>query len=126
MSKGLKNLFLVHAVVGVVFGAAFLIKPGGFLLLFDWSPIDPLISRVLGAALLALAWSSYRGWQATERAQVATLLEMEAVFTVLAAVGLLRHLLFGKYLPFAWVICAMFIAFAIAWIVFLVKKPESA
>ena len=122
MSKTLKYTFLVHAVVAVVFGLPMLIAPGRFLQAFGWKPIDPITSRILGAALLALAWSSYRGWRAREWAQVAIVVEIEAVYTVLACVGLLRHLLFARYPAIVWLDFAIFALFAIAWVVSLVKK----
>jgi len=122
MSKALRATFLVHAVVALVLGVPLLIVPGQFLNLFIWRPIDPLISRLLGAALLALAWGSFRGWQATERAQVKTLLEIEAVFTVLGSIGLLRHLLIASYPLIVWVVFLLLVVFSIAWIYFLIKK----
>jgi hypothetical protein len=122
MPKALKYLFLIHAVVAVIFGALLLIAPGRFLVWVGWAPVDPILSRVLGAALLALAWSSFRGWQATERTQVTTLVEMEVAFTVFACLGLLRHLLFAHYPFIAWALFAVFAIFAVAWIVSLLKK----
>jgi hypothetical protein len=122
MSKALRITFLVHAVVALVLGLPLLILPGQFLDLFIWRPIDPLISRLFGAALLALAWGSFRGWQATERAQVKTLLEIEAVFTVLGSIGLLRHLLIASYPAIVWAVFILLVVFAIAWIYFLIKK----
>jgi len=114
MSKGLKTLFGVHAVVALLVGAPLLVVPGRVLLWLGWAPIDPIVSRLLGAALLALAWSSFRGWQ--------TLSQMEAVFTVLACVGLLRHLLFGRWPLVPWLVFAVLAAFAAAWIAFLVRR----
>jgi hypothetical protein len=92
--------------------------------LLGWAPIDPIGSRLLGAALLALAWSSFRGWLATERKQVRIVIEMEAVFTVLACVGLLRHLLFARYPIVPWVVFAVFLIFAVAWTLFLVRRED--
>lgn len=122
MSKALKTTFLVHAVVAVVFGLPLLIIPGRLLTWVGWAPIDPIAGRLLGAVMLALAWSSFRGWMATERAQVAILVEMEAVYTVLACVGLLRHLLFGQWPWFPWLVFALYLVFALAWIYFLVRR----
>jgi hypothetical protein len=122
MSKGLKVLFLIHAAISLIFGLLLLVIPGRFLLALGWAPIDPIASRMLGAALLALAWGSFRGWQATERVQVAILIELETIFTVLVCVGLLRHLLFASWPLMVWLIFALFLAFAIAWIYFLVRK----
>ena len=127
MSKALKFTFLIHAVVAVLFGAPLLIIPGRFLWWVGWGTwrtIDPLMSKLVGAALLALAWSSFRGWRATERAQVTILVEMEAVFTVSCCVAWLRNLLISPW-PYplkVWIVFAILALFAIAWITFLVKK----
>jgi hypothetical protein len=120
MSKSLRTTFLVHAVVGVIFGVPMLLAPGRLLTWLRWRPIDPIISRLLGAALLALAWSSFRGWRAEDRRRVAILLEMEVVFTVLGCVGLLRHLLFGAFPLVPWMVFAIMAIFAAAWIISLV------
>ena len=124
MSKALKTTFLVHAVFAALGGAILLLIPGRFLLWLGWAPIDPIMSRLFGAALLALAWSSFQGWRAREWAQVAPLVQLEAVFTGLACVGLLRHLLFGRWPLMVWLLFAVFLAFAIAWSVFLVQHRE--
>jgi hypothetical protein len=121
MSKGLRLTFLVHAVVAVLSGLLLLVIPGRFLLFIGWAPIDPIASRLLGAALLALAWSSFRGWRAVEWGQVAILVELEVVFTVLACVGLLRHLLFGWWPLVPWLVFAVFALFAAAWIFSLAR-----
>lgn len=122
MSNSLKYTFLIHAIVALVYGALMLVVPGRFLGLFGWIPIDPLISRLLGAAMLAMAWSSFRGWQATERAQVNILIEMEVVFTVLGCLGLIRHLVLGGYPYYVWLNFAVLLVFAIVWIYHLLKK----
>ncbi len=126
MSKGLKALFLVHAIVGIVAGGLLFIIPGRFLGWVNWGEnLDPIATRVLGAALLALAWSSLIGWRATERSQVDVLVQMETVFTVLACVGMLRHMYQGSgWVAAAWVMLGLFAAFAIAWSFFLVVRRE--
>ena len=121
MSKALKITFLVHGIVSLILGALMLLIPGRFLTILGWAPIDPIISRLLGAALLALAWSSFRGWRATEWTQVAILVELEAAFCVLACVGLLRHLIIAYYPLIVWLDFAVFAVFAIAWIFFLIR-----
>lgn len=122
MSKSLKITFLVHAVIAVLVGAPLLIAPGRLLTWIGWAPIDPLISRLFGAALVALAWSSFRAWQAVGRDEVVILVEMEAAFAVLGCVGLLRHLLFSRWPATVWVVFAVLAAFAVAWVVHLVRR----
>jgi hypothetical protein len=119
MSKWLRILFLVHAVVAAVGGLPLLLAPGRTLGWLGWAPIDPLISRILGAALLALAWSSWRGRRAATRAQVALLVEVEAAFTVLTCAGLLRQLLASHWPVYVWLLFGVFAAFAVAWVVAL-------
>ena len=125
MSKALKSTFLIHAIVAFLVGAPLLVAPGRFLGLFSWAPVDPLLDRVLGAALLGLAWSSYRGWKATDKAQVAVLLEMDAIFCVLSSLGLLRHLLIAYYPPIVWLLFAVLLVFAVTWLIFLFRKPKT-
>ncbi len=122
MSKSLRYTFLVHAVVALVFGLPLLIIPGQTLDLFGWAPIDPIMSRLLGAALLALSWGSYRGWRAAVRSDVAILLQVEAIFTVLSVAGILRHLLVGSWPWYIWMTFIIFVLFAVAWIYHLLRK----
>lgn len=122
MSKSLRNTFLVHAIVALLFGLPLLVVPGRTLDLFGWAPIDPIMSRLFGAALLALSWGSYRGWQAAVRGDVQILLQVEAIFTVLGALGILRHLLSGSWPWYVWMIFIVFILFAAAWIYHLLRK----
>jgi hypothetical protein len=121
MSQALKVAFLIHAAVGCLFGIPLFLVPGRLLQWVGWRPIDPIISRVLGAALLALAWSSFRGWRSAERSQL-VILEMEAVFTILGSIALLRHLLSSPYPVMVWIVLAIMVIFAVTWIVFLLRQ----
>ena len=122
MTTSTKITFLIHAIVALIFGLLMLIIPGRFLVFFDWAPIDPIAGRLLGAALLALSWSSYRSYVANEWSKVYIVVELETIFTVLACVGLLRHLLVGSWPWFPWTLFAIFAILAIAWIIALVRK----
>lgn len=122
MSKYLKILFPVHMVVAAILGVLFLVIPGRFLGWFGWAPVDPLLTRVLGAALLGLAWGSFRGWRSDNPAQARVLIELDAVFCTVGALGLLRHLVIANYPYYVWLLFGGLALFAIAWIVALVKK----
>jgi hypothetical protein len=121
MSKSLKYTFLIHVFVSLVFGTALLLAPGRFLGLFGWTPVDPLISRLMGATLLALAWSSYRGWGASSYEQVSALVEMEVIFTMFGSLGLLRQLLKAWYPWYVWFVFTVLLVFAIDWAYYLWK-----
>jgi hypothetical protein len=119
MSKWLKVLFLIHAVVALVFGVPLLLAPGRFETWLQWAPIDPIMSRLFGAALLGMAWAAFRALSAREWSQVALLVELGVVFDGLACLGLLRHLTTGHYPILVWTLFAMFLAFTVAWVVVL-------
>jgi hypothetical protein len=77
---------------------------------------------MLGAAMLALGWGSVRGYRAASWDEVEILVEVETAFTVLAAVGLLRHLLIASWPWYVWMVFAVFAIFAVAWVYHLLKK----
>ncbi len=122
MSNALKITFLLYGIVTLVVGLPLLIFPGQIWEVLVWLHIDPILSRLFGAALLAMSWSSFRGWQAKERVQVKILLELEAVFAVLGSLGIIRHLVVAVYPPIVWITLVVLVVFAVAWIVFLLKK----
>ena len=124
MSKALKYTFLIHAVVTAVIGVLLFLIPGRFLSWVGWGPIEPVINRLFGAAILGLSWGSFRGWRASTWAQVAFLVEMEALFCILACVAVVRHLLLARYPLIVWLVLAVFLVFGIAWIVLWVQQRQ--
>jgi hypothetical protein len=122
LSSGLRLTFLIHAVVSLVFGVSLFILPRLVTMLVRWPQADPLITRLLGAALLALAVSSWMGYRATRREEVTNAVTLEMVFTVASCIALLRHLLFLPTPAFAWVILVIMALFALAWIFFYFKR----
>jgi hypothetical protein len=112
-----KAIFYVFGLLCLVVGALLLLAPGRFLGLFSWKPIDPLLSRVLGAALLSMAWGDWRAVRAGNTKVAVTLAEVFFAFTALSSVGLLRHLLFAHYAFVIWVLCAVMVIFGVLWAV---------
>jgi hypothetical protein len=123
MSKLLRYTFLVQAVLAVVAGAALFIAPGRSMGLLDWAPVEPLLFRLLGAALLAMAWTSLYAFRAERREQVLILVQMQAIFCGLGAVGFLRHFL-PSYIfpPVVWIVFGVLAIFTVIWVWSLIKK----
>lgn len=134
ISNSLRVTFLVHMIVALVLGAALWLIPGRTINLLGWVPeqvqlpqselsvpgqtfVDPVITRVLGAALLALGYASYLGWRASRRDQVSLLVQVEFVYCVLGAVAILAGMFtLGRPLPvIGWVLAAILVAFAVVW-----------
>lgn len=59
ISSGLRTLFLVHFVVGLVVGLLYLLVPGMFMGWFGMPVPDELPYRIVGAAVLAFTASSW-------------------------------------------------------------------
>jgi hypothetical protein len=124
MSKALKTTFMVHTIVALLFGLPMLFIPGRLLGALGWAPIDPIVSRLLGAAMIALSWSSYRAAGLGDKLPKIgqkLLVELEAVYCALGAIGLLRHTLAAYYTWIVWLPAIVLILFAAAWVYFLIK-----
>ena len=115
MAKLLKPTLLVHMILALVLGALLLIIPGGFLGAIGWAPVDPIISRILGAALLAMAWGNFRVWRGGSPAETRLWVEFGLVFDTLAAIGVLRHLVTGWWPAMVWILFAVLAVAAVAW-----------
>jgi hypothetical protein len=122
MSRGLKITFLIHAIVALVFGFVMYLQPAPSARLVQWTGADDNMTRIYGAALLALAVSSWLGYRATRWEEVRILVLMEIALTALSAVGWLWGLLFRGTPAFAWVAVIIWVAFAVAWTNFYLKR----
>ena len=122
ISSGLRTLFLVHFIAGLVFGLAYLLIPGTFMGWFGIKVPDLEPYRMIGAAVLAFAASSWLGSKAAGWDDVRIIVQTEIVWTVLASLGLLYGLLLLGLPAAYWVNAIIMIIFAIAFIYFYSKK----
>ena len=136
MSRMLKLALLIQMIVSVILGVLLLVIPGSFLTWLGWVPNDPVISRVLGAALLALSWGDWRVWRSSAKAEARLLVEIHLGFAVLAGGTVLRHLLAaalaegatlgrlfaGGWPVMMWTVFGVFGLLALMWLWILVKE----
>lgn len=115
VSQRLQIVFLVHFAIALVFGLLLFIIPGRFLLLVRWQPIDPVITRLFGATMLAMALGDWLCHRATDWEAIAVLLQVQIWAAVLGAIGVLRHLLFVRTPAFAWVFAVLLVVYAAVW-----------
>lgn len=116
MSRTLRVTFLIHLLVAFVFGLVMFASPALWSRIANYAPIDPTVTRVLGAALLGLGFSSWLGYRARRWEEVRITVEMEIEYTVLATVALLYLLWAGVAPLFAWVPLVCHVAFAVAFV----------
>lgn len=134
ISPGLHNTFLIHWIIAGVLGLSFWLVPGRTLALFGVTPqwvqlpesglripggafVNPFIVRLFGAALLALAFSSFIAWRAKEWPAIKALVQLEAVFCVLGAIATVyfAFAVGGSTQLITWIALALLVAFALAW-----------
>jgi hypothetical protein len=124
MSRTVRLIFLVNAIIWIVLGGLMLAMPGRFLQWLGWGwRLDPIISRLIGAVLLALAWGDLRVWRGLTWTEGAILAEVQLVFSALASLGILRHLLSGVWPAPVWILFAFFVISSVAWVGALLRKP---
>lgn len=93
--SGLKALFMVHIVVGLIFGLLFLLIPEIWGNLIGWTAQDPVIFRFLGAAVLALTASSWFVRKEKLWENVKPIVQMEMVWAILGALVALHGFFVG-------------------------------
>ncbi len=146
ISRELRITFLVHAVIALIFGLSTLFIPGRSLTLMGWVPewvqlpnsdlsipgqtfVDPLITRLMGAALLALAYLSFRCWQGAVRTwgEALLVLEFEAVYCALSVVAFIIALItIDRTMPFiGWLDGLLFLAFFVVWGLFWQRARQA-
>jgi hypothetical protein len=122
ISSGLRTLFLVHFVVGLVFGLIYLLIPGIFLGWLGVSVQDGLPYRIIGSAVLAFSASSWYCYKAAEWERVKIVVLAEIVWTVLNALVSLYGLLFAGRPVAEWFNVIIMAGFAVAFTYFYSKK----
>ncbi len=65
ISNGLKITFLVHLIVGVIFGLIYLLIPEVWGNLVNWPVKEPALYRLVGAAILGFSTSSWLAYRET-------------------------------------------------------------
>lgn len=141
LSNWLRNLFLADGIIGALLGAALLLTPGRTLTILGWVPqwvqlpeselsvpgstfVDGVLTRMLGAALLALAWANYQGWRAKQQREVKVILQTELVFCVFAALAAITGLVMLNRTvpPIGIIITLLLLGLSVGWGLALWKK----
>jgi len=119
---GLKITFLVHFVVAVVFGAGFLLIPEMLTGMLGARAMEPSTFRLVGAAMLAFAASSWLAYRQPVWEKVKIVVQIEIVWTVLGVLATLYGLIF-EGLPAADGMNVVILgAFAVAFIFFYSRR----
>jgi signal transduction histidine kinase len=115
---GLKITFLVHFVVAVVFGAGFLLIPEMLTGMLGARAMEPSTFRLVGAAMLAFAASSWLAYRQPVWEKVKIVVQIEIVWTVLGVLATLWGLIFEGLPAADWMNVVILGAFAVAFAAF--------
>jgi hypothetical protein len=122
ISPGLRLLFLVHFVFGLVFGLLYLLLPGTFMGWFGVTIPDDLPYRTIGAAVLAFTASSWYCYQNPYWEKVKIVVLAEIAWTVLNVLVNLYGLIFVGTPAANWINVVIMAGFAAAFIYYYYKK----
>jgi hypothetical protein len=123
--SGLKTLFLVHAVVGFLFGLGYLLIPATIAGWFNMPLADEPYVRLLGAAILGFAAASILGYLAHSWAEVKIVVQAEVVWTFLAAVLSLWFVLGGAWPAGGWIMFVIMALFFLAFAYFYWREATT-
>jgi len=123
ISTGLRYILLVHFILGIIIGVVFLFFPEQYCLLFGIVINDHGMYRLIGAASLALGFSSYLAYKKNDWDVVKLFVQMELVWLVGANVGMIWWLTTNGPIM-AWVIEIMFIIFLGAFLLFYFQEKK--
>ena len=124
----LGNLFVVNAVISLVFGVAAVLAPALLMSSFGatLSPAGILVARLLGATFLGigvLTWFARNAADSEARQAIVLGLFVEnAIGFVVALLG--QFALPGN--PFSWLIVALYLLFALGYGYFQFLKPTGS
>jgi hypothetical protein len=122
ISSGLKTLFLVHFVLGVLFGLVYIFIPGVFFSFLGVTAPDLNPYRLIGAAVFSFGIASWLAYQAGEWDKVKILVQLEIVWPLLGALVILYGLLFAGAPAAFWINTIILAGFGLAFLYFYSKK----
>jgi len=111
--KMTKIVFILQAIVGMVFGLFFVLGAEIFFNLYSWPYEAPVFCRLLGIDFIALAFLLLLSYRETEWEKVKNIVMFSIVWTVLNSIGfIILHFVFTLP-PLNWSNIALYILFAV-------------
>lgn len=114
--NGLKTWFVIHFLADMLFAIPLIFFPEVILPWFGWGAIDPVMPRLVGAALLGIGGESLFSRNASRDA-FNSLLRLKIIWASAATLALGLGISKGSP-PAAWVFLAIFVGFLGVWVFF--------
>jgi len=117
--NSLRTWFVIHFVADMLTGIPLLLFPEGFMPLLGWTTIDPIASRVVGAALMGIGIESYLGRNANIEVFRA-MLNLKVIWSSSAILGIGLGIWKGGAQA-GWLFLGIFFVFWCVWIYYWSK-----
>jgi len=112
--NSLRTWFIIHFAVDMLTGIPLLLFPELVMSLLGWETIDPITSRVVGAALMGIGIESYLGRNASTEVFRA-MLNLKVIWSSSAILGIGLGIWKGGSQT-GWLFLGIFIVFWVVWI----------
>lgn len=109
----LRRWFVVHFVADLIFAVPLLLAPVATLRALGWTAIDPVVARLVGAALAGIGTESLLGRNGSVEA-FRSMLRLKCIWSGAATLGLALSILDGAP-RMTWAFLAVFVAFGALW-----------
>ena len=117
--NGLRTWFVIHFVADVLFAIPLLFFPQLILNFFGWGTYDPIMSRLVGAALMGIGVESLLGRNANA-ATFRAMLNLKVIWASSALFAIGAGIAEGAA-PIAWAFLGIFAAFWCVWVYYRLK-----
>jgi len=123
VSNGLRTWFVIHFVADVLFAIPLLFFPQALLNIFAWNSYDPIMTRLVGAALMGIGVESLLGRNAGTNTFRA-MLNLKVIWASSALVAISLGIAEGAS-PIAWAFLAIFFIFWCVWVYYRLALRET-
>ncbi len=117
--QGLRRWFIIHFIADLFLAIPLFIAPIWFTQLFGFENANPVIARLVAAALFGIGGTSFLIRNATVQTYQA-LLTLKIIWSTAAIIGSLLAIIEGASAS-TWIIIALFLPFSIIWIYYQKK-----
>jgi len=120
--KFLKIWFIIHFFTDLIFAVPLFLFPVDFLQLLDWHTIDPLATRIVAAALLAIGIESFLGRNASVETYK-NMLNLKIIWSAAVVAGVSISIYQSSYSTtiFEWLLLLIFLLFNIIWVYWRIR-----
>ena len=119
LPQGLRTWFMIHFAVDMLIGIPLLFFPNLIMPWFGWDQVDPITSRLVGAALLGIGGESLLSRKASVEVFKA-LLSLKIIWAIGAIIAIGLGIAAGGP-PLAWGFLAVFVIFLFIWLFYYRK-----